>query len=191
MPVILAALEAYERFKINQPKAALEQIFPKQCWDLGWDKMNELCRPIQKAFFPDFAENSGPSICSEAAGDARISYEIQKTIEQYLALKKSNGWFGWGKEFDGNILNPSGLPPPEIEGLAEMQFKDFWIDMEDVEEIYDSGQYEKIWKHAKSNMNLPSGEKMEIFEKSGGFSGHRGGFYIRIHKPRKKIDANF
>ena len=60
LPVILAALEAYERFKINQPKAALEQVFPKQCFDLGWDKMNELCRPIQKAFFPDCAENSGP-----------------------------------------------------------------------------------------------------------------------------------
>ena len=45
IPVILAALEAFQRFRINQPKTALEQIFPKECWELGWDKMNELVEP--------------------------------------------------------------------------------------------------------------------------------------------------
>lgn len=88
LPVLLAALEAYERFKINQPKTALEEIFPKECWELGWDKIDQLCRPIQAAFFPDHPTNGGPSICSERAGkEAHLAYEIQKTIQQYLALQ--------------------------------------------------------------------------------------------------------
>jgi len=188
LPVILAALEAYERFKINQPKTALEQIFPKQCFDLGWDKMNELCRPIQKAFFPDYAENSGPSICSEEAGDARISYEIQKTIEQYLALKKSNGWFGWGKEFDGNLLNPSGLPPPEIEGLAEMQRKVFLIpDQKTARKFYEQENWTDFWPWIRENMpDLPSGDSLEIIEDDsfGDIWSGKSKFYIHVHKPQ-------
>lgn len=191
LPVILAALEAFQRFRINQPKTALEQIFPKECWELGWGKLAEICQPFHDAFFHDHPTNGGLSICSERAGkEAHLAYEIQKTIEQYLALKKSNGWFGSGREFDGTILNPSGNPPPKIEGLERMFYKDFWIDMDGIEETYDSGEFKKIWDYAKSNMNLPKGEKMEIFEKSGGFSGHRGGFYIRVHKPRKPLDGS-
>lgn len=188
--VILAALEAYERFKINQPKTALEQIFPKECWDLGWNGMNELCRPIQEAFFPNHPTNGGPSICSEEAGDGRIAYEIQKTIQQYVALKKSGGWFGSGYDFDGNLLNPSGLPPPKIEGLEEMQYKDFYIsdqDVENIENLYDANEYEKIWEIVNKTMDLPRGDSKEIIENSYGFSSVRH-FYVRVHKPRKPFN---
>jgi hypothetical protein len=189
IPVVLASLEAFQRFHINQPKTALEAIFPEKCMDLGWKKMQELVAPLQKAFFPDYPLNGGPGICNpEISKQPQIAYEIQKQMQQYLALQKSGGYFGNTVDFSGASLNPSGEPPPKIEGLEEMRYKDFWIDMENIEEIYDSNEYEKIWAYAKSNMNLPSCEKMEIFEKSGGFSGHRGGFYIRVHKPRKPFD---
>jgi len=133
--VILAALEAFSRMKIGQFRIALEEVFPKECWDLGWDKMDELERSLKKAFFPNDPPNGGPGICSEQAGDGRIAYEITKTIQQYRALKKSNGWFGSTVDFDGNLLNPRGLPPPTIEGLAEMQYMDFFIPDQDIEDI--------------------------------------------------------
>lgn len=189
LPVLLAALEAYERFRINQPQTALELIFPKECLDIGWGKVAEICEPFQRAFFPDHPTSGGPGICSERADNARIAYEIQKVVEQYLALKKSDGWFGSTRDFDGPLLNPSGLPFPKVKGLDEMQYKDFWIDMDEIEELYDNGEFEKIWDYAKSSMNLPNGEKMQIFEKDGGFSGYRG-FYIRVHKPRKPLDGS-
>lgn len=191
IPVILAALEAYERFKINQPKTALEQIFPKECWDLGWDGLKKLCEPLHKAFFPNYTPNGGPSICSEEAGDARIAYEIQKAIQQYVSLKKSGGWFGDTVDFDGNLLNPSGLPPPKIEGLEEMQYKDFYIpdqDIQNIENLYDADEYEKIWKIVSKTMDLPRGDSKEIIENSYGYSSVRH-FYVRVYKPRKPLDG--
>lgn len=192
LPVLLSALEAFTRFRINQPRTALEEIFPKECWELGWDKMNEVCRPIQEAFFPDHPTNGGPSICSERAGkEAHLAYEIQKTIQQYLALKKSGGWFGSGYDFDGNLLNPSGLPPPKIEGLEEMQYKDFYIsdqDVENIKNLYDADEYEKIWEIVNKTMDLPKGDSKEIIENSYGYSSVRH-FYVRVYKPRKPLDG--
>ena len=189
LPVILAALEAFQRFRINQPKTALEEIFPKECWKLGWGKMAEICQPFHDAFFPDHPTNGGPSICSERAGkEAHLAYEIQKTIQQYLALKKSGGWFGNTVDFDGNLLNPSGNPPPKIEGLAEMQYKDFYIpdqDIQNIEHLYNAQKYEKIWKIVNKTMDLPRGDSKEIIGNSYGFSLVRH-FYVRVHKPRKK-----
>ena len=191
IPVILAALEAFQRFRINQPKTALEQIFPKECWELGWDKMNELVEPLQKAFFPDHPGNGGPSICSERAGkEAHLAYEIQKTIQQYLALKKSGGYFGNTVDFDGNLLNPSGNPPPKIDGLEEMQYMDFLIpDQEEAVGFYDSGNWTDFWPWIyKAMPELPRGDRAEVIEK-GTFPPFSD-LYVRVHKPRKLLDGS-
>lgn len=197
LPVILAALEAFQRFRINQPKTALEQIFPKECWELGWDKMNEICRPIQETFFPDHPTNGGPSICSERAGkEAHLAYEIQKTIQQYLALKKSNGWFGNTVDFDGNLLNPSGNPPPKIEGLAEMQYKDFWIPDQNAASIfYEQKDYKRLWHLIEKTMpDLPRGDKMEIvvkyIEETPSKIDYKDSIHVRVRKPRKPLDGS-
>lgn len=198
--VILAALEAFQRFRINQPKAALEQIFPKQCWDLGWNKMEELCRPIQQAFFPSYPPNGGPGICNPTIGkEPQIAYEIQKQIEQYQALKKSNGWFGSGREFDGAFLNPSDEPPPKIEGLEEMQYKDFLIPEEYQDGIFVliwANDYEKLWETVKEALpDLPHGDKMEILEKDTEetpWNETNEKYHVRVHKPRKPLkDKDF
>lgn len=193
LPVLLAALEAFTRFRINQPKTALEEIFPKECWELGWDKTNEVCRPIQEAFFPDHPTNGGPSICSERAGkEAHLAYEIKKTIEQYLALKKSDGWFGHTVDFDGNLLNPSGNPPPEIEGLEEMQYKDYEIPLlfeDEAINLYDGKQWKTLWGKIDEWMpDLPLGDKKEIILgplKKAGFDINCDYLFVRVHKPRK------
>lgn len=194
LPVILAALEAYERFKINQPKTALEQIFPKECRKLGWDKLQEICHPIQETFFPDHPTNGGPSICSEEAGkEAHLAYEIQKTIQQYLALKKSGGWFGNTVDFDGNLLNPSGNPPPKIEGLDEMQYMSFLIPDQGVaRKFHNEENWAAFWEWIKENMpELPRGEKLEIYEDDsfGDIWSGKSRFYVRVHKPRKPLDG--
>lgn len=193
LPVILAALEAFTRFRINQPKTALEEIFPKECWELGWDKMNELVEPLQKTFFPDHPTNGGPSICSERAGkEAHLAYEIQKTIQQYLALKKSNGWFGNTGDFDGNLLNPSGNPPPKIEGLAEMLYMKFLIPQQrEAYDFYCKNDFESLWRHVNEHLpDLPRGDKMEIIEgiEDHAFCGSPT-LYVRVHKPRKPLDG--
>lgn len=190
---IIAALEAFTRFRINQPKTALEQIFPKECHELGWNKMNELCRPIQEAFFPDHPGNGGPSICSERAGkEAHLAYEIQKTIQQYLALKKSGGWFGSATDFDGATLNPSGEPPPKIEGLEEMQHKDFLIpDQKTAKQFCKQEDWTNLWPWVSENMpELPRGDgyEVKIIDLNADLWKDHGKVYIRVHKPRKKVD---
>lgn len=194
VPVILAALEAFTRFRINQPKVALEQIFPKECYELGWNKMNELCRPIQETFFPDHPGNGGPSICSERAGkEAHLAYEIQKTIQQYVALKKSGGWFGSTVDFDGNLLNPSGLPPPKIEGLEEMQYMDFCIpeEYQDAAHVFvETKDYKRLWHVVdKALPNLPRGDSKEVVNKFMDDNGDFRLLHVRVHKPRKPLDG--
>lgn len=197
--VVLAALEAFSRFRINQPKTALEEIFPKQCWDLGWDKMQELVAPLQKTFFPDYPPNGGPGICNPEIGkDPQIAYEILKQIEQYRALKKSNGWFGSTVDFSGADLNPSGEPPPKIEGLEEMQYKDFPIPdnaQNSVSRFVRNKNYKKLWAIIDESMlDLPKGESMEVvkvFEKGLDWtSADDTKYHVRVHKPRKPLDGS-
>jgi hypothetical protein len=193
--VILAALEAFQRFRINQPKTALEQIFPKQYHDLDWDKMEELCRPIQQAFFPDYPPNGGPGICNSSIGkEPQIAYEIQKQIEQYLALKKNGGYFGSGREFDGADLNPSGEPPPKIEGLEEMKYKDFLVPEEcqdTIRHLIENKSYPKLWQIINDALpDLPRGDKMEVINKFMDDNGDFRLFHVRVYKPRKKIDGS-
>lgn len=195
--VILSALEAFSRMRIGQFRVALEEVFPKECWDLGWDKMQELERPLKAVFFPNDPPNGGPGICSEQAGDGRIAYEIQKTIQQYRALKKSGGWFGSGYDFDGNLLNPSGLPPPKIEGLEEMQYMDFLVPEEYQDAVHvfmELKDYKRLW-HAidKALPNLPRGDKAEIIVKyikeTPNRIDYKDSTYVRVHKPRKSLDG--
>jgi hypothetical protein len=192
--VVLAALEAFSRFRINQPKTALEAIFPKQCWDLGWDKIRELVAPLQKTFFPDYPPNSGPGICNPEIGkEPQIAYEIQKQIEQYRALQRSGGWFGSTADFSGADLNPSGEPPPEIEGLREMQYMDFLIPDEHQDAVFilvKSKSYEKLWALINEAMpDLARGESMEVTNKFIDDLGTMQKYFVRVYKPRKKIDG--
>lgn len=192
--VVLTALEAFSRFRINQPKTALEHIFPEKCWDLGWDKMQELVAPLQKTFFPDYPPNGGPGICNPEIGkEPQIAYEIAKQIEQYRALKKSNGWFGSTVDFSGADLNPSGEPPPKIEGLEEMQYMSFLIpDQGIARKFYNEENWTAFWEWIKENMpELPKGEKLEIFEDDsfGDIWSGKSRFYIRVYKPRKPLDG--
>lgn len=190
--VILAALEAFSRMRIGQFKTALEEVFPQKCWDLGWNKLQELERPLKDSFFPNRPHNGGPGICQEEAGkEAHIAYEIQKAIEQFRALQKSDGWFGSSVNFDGNLLNPSGLPPPEIEGLAEMQYMDFFIpDQEVVGELYKQKDYQNLWSFIdKVVPDLPRGEKSEIINKFVDDLGAMQILHVRVWKPRKPVDS--
>lgn len=196
--VVLSALEAFSRMRIGQFKTALEQVFPQKCWDLGWNKLQELEKPLKNVFFPNHPHNGGPGICSEEAGkEAHIAYEIQKAIEQFQALQKSNGWFGNTVNFDGNLLNPSGLPPPTIEGLTQMQYKDFLIpdEYQDTAEVFfKSNDYKRLWGLVdRAIPNLPRGEKSEIvyIDENNGQWNEFPKYHVRVWKPRKPVGGEF
>lgn len=196
--VVLTALEAFSRFRINQPKTALEHIFPEKCWELGWDKMQELVLPLQKTFFPDYPTNGGPGICNPEIGkEPQIAYEITKQIEQYRALQRSGGWFGSTVDFRGADLNPSGEPPPKIEGLEEMQYMDFLVPdgaQDSVSCFVRNKNYKKLWAIIDESMlDLPKGESMEVvkvFEKGLDWTNADDTkYHVRVHKPRKLLDG--
>ncbi len=115
-------------------------------------------------------------------------------MEQYTALQKSNGWFGSSVDFDGNLLNPSGLPPPEIDGLEEMLYKKFFIPQQRrAYDFYCQNDFKGLWEHVKEHLpDLPRGDKMEIIE---GMEGHAfcGSpiLYVRVWKPRKPANGEF
>ena len=116
---IMMALEVLQRLHLGQFRIALAEAFKKKYLELGFDKFQELEAPLKGALFPEYPCNGGPGICGDTTQEAKVAFEVQKAIELCLALRKSGGFFGSGKEFDGNDLCPSGLPTPIIEEVKE------------------------------------------------------------------------
>lgn len=117
---VMMALEVLQRLHLGQFRIALAEAFKKKYLELGFDKFQELEVPLKEAIFPEYPGNGGPGICGDTTQEAKVAFEVQKAIELCLALRKSGGFFGYGKEFDGNILCPSGLPTPVIEEVKEV-----------------------------------------------------------------------
>jgi hypothetical protein len=187
----MIALEVFERMRLGQFKTALELTFPEVTGKMDWNSLKELEKPLKEVFFPKYKGEGGPGICNPEVGRyAQMAYEIQEAMQQFFALKESEGWFGIQQKFNGNILNPSGEPFPQIKGLEEMQYKDFPIPNECQEQclglIWDQ-KTSKCWPIIEENMpDLPKGERYEIHEgmTEHGYCGQPYAF-VRVFKPRK------
>lgn len=181
LAVLATALEVLSRMRMGQFKIALEQAFPIESSRLGWDSVSECEAVLKSKYFPDFVGNSNPGIMNERVGPSgHLAYEMKCVIDQWRALKCSDGWFNSGKQFDGFYLNPSGKSPIKVEGLDELQYKDFKIpeeDQEDAKTFFDKEDWLSFWTVARRH-NLPHGERGEILNKDGKF-------WVRIFKPRK------
>lgn len=181
LAVLATALEVLTRMRMGQFQIALDNALPVESSRLGWDNVRECEAFLKSKYFPDFPGNSSPGIMSEKVGQSgHLAYEMLCVIDQWRALISSNGWFKSSRQFDGFYLNPSGKPPIKIEGLDELQYKDFKLpeeDQEDAKTFFDKEDWLSFWTVARRH-NLPHGEGGKILNKDGKF-------WVRIFKPRK------
>lgn len=177
LQTINSALEVYYRLKAGQIGIALDEAYPGV---LDYDARQDIEGKVHREIFPELTRGSGYSFNSPKLGDARIAYEIKKTFEEYLSVKNNDGYYGFGRSFDGP-LKASHEPLPVV--LEHKNYKDFPLNQREsfkLRKFIDSRDWDGAWTYVKSVLiDLPRGDSSEIKEADMGI------YFIRITKPRK------
>lgn len=190
LSTIIKALEVYYRLKSGQIQIALNTAYD---YDLSYkavDAAQEFVRGLLPEF-KDFDRNSSYGVGAKELGDANIAYEINKTFQEYLSVKKNDGYYGYTVDFHGP-LKVSDEPLPVIR--EHKPYKDFPLNRrqsEKVLQLVDKQDTKNVWKLIDSfELDLPTGEKSEIV--LGVFDGEEATYggvntriIVRIHKPQK------
>jgi hypothetical protein len=116
---------------------------------------------------------------SPELGDGKIAFEIRKTFEEVLAVKRNGGYYGYTVDFHGP-LKASDEPLPEVVNFVNYIDHKFTNKESDIiNDYYHLREFNKMWDFVDSlNLDLPKGEKKEIIPSFNGVT-------MRIHKPRK------
>lgn len=179
LKVINAAMEVYTRLKMGQVQIALDTLFPLV---FSWEEMKEFEKAINSKVFPEL-NGSYYGIYHPKLGDAKIGHEIQKTFEEFLAVKNNDGYWDYSfRSFDGPLFEEVA---PEIVGFDKT--RDFPIPKKihkKLDKLIMDKEFEECWKLVRKNMFLPDGDRFEI-KKHEEF-----GYAVQIKKPRKKTATN-
>jgi len=191
LSLIQSALEILYRLRSGQVGMAMDIVYFDK--GLSWDEQQDIERFIRDIVFNGEKDRSAPAneptaysaafgVGNKEIGEGNLAYEIEKTIRQYLSVKKNNGYW----EVNCGFYDPLKItdePLPEIEGFNK--WIDFPLTVAQSKKIlrhYTKKDYLKMWQeYDKLELDLPKCEKREIIpidaEKK---------VVIRCHKPQKK-----
>jgi hypothetical protein len=177
LSVINAALEAYYRLKSGQISMALDIAYE---YKLTYDQSHAIESIVKVMALPELAKNGcSYGFNSPQIGDGKIAFEIRKTFEEVLAVKRNGGYYGSTVDFDGP-LKITEEPLPEVINFVnyiDHKFTDKQSDI--INDYYHLKDFEKMWQYVDSiTSKLPKGEKKEIVPSFNGVT-------LRIYKPRK------
>lgn len=206
MGVISRALEVFERAQMGQFKIALENIFDyetdneyrKKLKTLNWDEYNSLENIIKTTVFT--SDSNAQQLdhyfgITSSSESAKIAYEIEKTIRQFLAVERDGGYWGndWSRTYD-DPLKLSKEPLPEI--VEFKKYKDYPIPQKhhsELRELHSDGKFSEMWDIVEEYIPKDiKGGDMEIYPFSNKLApkdmngDHFEDVVIRIFKPRKK-----
>ena len=178
LQVIRDALETYFRMKTGQVSIALDTVYD---YKLNHEQSQAIESIVKAMVLPEIASRgTSYSFNSPQIGEGKIAYEITKVIDEYLSVKKNDGYYGHTVDFSGP-LKASEEPLPEI--LEHKNYKDFVFDKKQsakANKLYSSKNFDKLWEYVYSTFtNLPKGEKIEIIPSFENVT-------VRVYKPRKK-----
>lgn len=164
LQVINTALEVYSRLRSGQIRIALNTAYiDKQHVADSFDKEKEIENLIQKTYFSELGRNGGYySFSNPKMGDARIGYEILKTFEEFLSVKRNGGYYGTGTNFYGP-LKASDEPWPEVVGFNK--YKDFPLTAKQsmrVRKLAEDNKFNEMWNYIGTIKSIKArGSKME------------------------------
>jgi hypothetical protein len=181
LSVINAALETYYRLKSGQIDMALDIAYD---YKIKHEQSSAISTIIRSFALPELSvRGSSYGYNSPELGDAKIAYEIQKTFQEVLAVKRNGGYYGNTVDFHGP-LKSSDEPLPEVVGFVnyiDHKFTDKESDI--INDCYHLKEFEEMWEYVDSiTAKLPKGEKREIIPSFAGVT-------MRIHKPKKPGDS--
>jgi hypothetical protein len=206
MGVICRALEALERAQMGQFKIALEQIFEfesdkeyrKHLKDVSWDEYNALEQMLKSFIFnrdSGTQQNNSYFGITGTSESAKIAYEINKVLGQFLAVEQNDGyWQPVYRSYD----DPLHLSQEPIAEVAEFQkYKDFPIPKKhwsELRKLFADGDLTSMWNIVDSYIPKDiRASKTEIYPFSDNLRDHELGYNfadvcIRMWKPEKRED---
>lgn len=205
LSVVSRALEAFERAQLGQFKMTLEQIFEfepdkeyrKNLKEVSWDEYNAMEQLLKTLIFnrESGAQQSYSYFgITGASESAKISYEIDNVIDQFLAVEQNDGYWEYMYHRYDDPLDLSQEPIPEI--VEFKKYKDYPIPKEHwdkLRKLWDVGDLTPMWDIAKPYIPEDiEANKMEIYPFSNKLAPKdmNGNYFddicIRIWKPRKK-----
>jgi hypothetical protein len=204
MGVICRALEALERAQMGQFKIALEQIFEfeydkeyrKHLKDVSWDEYNALEQMLKSFIFnrdSGTQQNNSYFGIAGTSESAKIAYEINKVLSQFLAVEQNDGyWQPVYRSYD----DPLHLSQEPIAEVAEFQkYKDFPIPKKhwsELRKLFADGDLTSMWNIVDSYIPKDiRASKTEIYPFSDNLRDHELGYNfadvcIRMWKPEKR-----
>lgn len=185
LPIISRALEAYARAKMGQFGIMVDEIFPEKM--IGWDDRNEIERFMREIIFDEPKMKSlsySYGVGNEKVRDGQAAYEIHKVVNQFLAVQRSEGKWGYTTDYQ-DPLEYSGVALPEIQGFKK--YIDYPIPDVDYKftELYQAQNWKVCWEYIDEIIEYDKGEKSEIVAEPYELVGEGYvDYFLRIWKPR-------
>jgi len=195
--VMRTALEVYERLKMGQIGMAIDLLTDYSLPAADREKIEDTVKPITH---PDLViKNSYWGIFHPDLKDnATVAYEIQKVIEQYLAVTNNDGYWGNTKDYDEPIGH-TNIPLPKVTNFKK--YIEFPIDpkyTKKMDKLKEEGNFNKMWNLADEALApMKVLHKLEtggsLFYRHGGMKivriGRKNPFWVvRVNKPQKESE---
>jgi hypothetical protein len=191
LPVLTRALETFMRLRSGQIGMAMDEVYSdkqsKMLKDKNYhhyDDNKDIEKLIRSVYFKDLDSPNAAWGIGQYGHGGEEAYMISKTLRQYMAYERNDGYSGTGRDFDTCWGSYSEIPNPVVEGFSTRKFfkapKNIQKKLEDLIEVGDfKGAFDLIDKKFKT---LPRGDKYEI-----SFSGNDWGVFVTA--PRKKEEG--
>jgi hypothetical protein len=191
LPIITRALECFMRLRSGQITMALDEVYAdKQTKMLKdkdyshYDDNKSIEKLIRSVYFKDLDSPNAAWGIGQYGFGGEEAYMISKTLRQYMAYKRNDGYAGTGRDFDTTWGTYSDIPNPVVKGFSTRKFfkapKSLRKPLADLVEKKDfRGAFDLIERKFKT---LPRGDKYEI-----SFSGDDWGVFVTA--PRRKEEG--
>jgi hypothetical protein len=197
LPVIARALEIFMRMRSGQITMALDECYAdkqtKMLKDKNYDHFNDnkdIEAMIRGVYFKDLGSPNAAWGVGQYGFGGEEAYMIWKTLRQYMAYERNDGYAGTGRDFDTTWGSYSDVPNPVVQGFSTRKFfkapakirKELYslFDKKKYQECYDL--IDKKWK------TLPKGDKYELGFVDGALEWD-GNIGVWVTAPRKKEEG--
>ena len=199
LPIITRALECFMRLRSGQIDMALDEVYAdKQTKMLKdkdyshYDDNKSIEKLIRSVYFKDLDSPNAAWGIGQYGFGGEEAYMISKTLRQYMAYKRNDGYAGTGRDFDTCWGSYSDIPNPVVQGFSTRKFfKAPKSLQEKLANLIDKHAYkdafdliDKKWK------TLPRGDKYELdcVHDNGGDIWY-GDIGVWVTAPRKKEEG--
>jgi hypothetical protein len=171
LPIITRALECFMRLRSGQITMALDEVYADKQTKMLKDRdyyhygdNKEIEKLIRSVYFKDLGSPNAAWGVGQYGFGGEEAYMISKTLRQYMAYQRNDGYAGTGRDFDTIWGSYSDIPNPVVKGFSTRKFfkapkslqKKLYV------LVYNGAYKEAFDLIDKKWKTLPKGDKYEI-----------------------------